>query len=261
MRPANLPACKGSAGLHNFPVRVSLTTVSLLLTFNDHPPPRARLPQTPVSASHFAPAALDRTIGPPPPASSDDLRNSPTRLPAARTPKAATPVPRPGAARPPPHPKPSSPQSPGQHHRLRGAGGGGSVPCPPRTSPLPRNLALPALTTLPRRGRPSSRRLDGLGGRAAFHQAPPGPRGSAPSAARPPGPAELTPKRRVVPAQGPALTQEGRWRRRSSTCAAHRAEAGTRAPQQQPRQPPSCQHRSGRHRPRAEPEEGGVAWP
>lgn len=96
------------------------------------------------------------------------------------------------------------------------------------------------------------------------------PRRSAPEAARPPhrprlglsAPLPSTARsarprsRRAAPtarARGPALTREGRWRRRSSTCAARRAEAGTRAPQQQPRQPPSCQHRSGRHRPPAPP--------
>lgn len=74
-----------------------------------------------------------------------------------------------------------------------------------------------------------------------------GLRAPLPSTARSGGPRS----RRAAPtarAQGPALTREGRWRRRSSTYAARRAEAGTRAPQQQPRQPPSCQHRSGRRR-------------
>lgn len=130
--------------------------------------------KTLVSALHFAPAALGWTIGPPPPASSEDLRNNiPTRLPAARTPKAATPVPPPRAARPQALKSQISVAAP--------LARGGGVPGPPQTSPLPRNLALPSLITLLGQGR-----LDCLRGRASLHQAPPGPHGSAPSAARPP---------------------------------------------------------------------------
>lgn len=129
------------------------------------------------------------------------------------------------------------------------------------TSPLPQ---LPPRPSSPDPN-PSLRRGRG-GGRAKLsgrtetreakrppHQARPGPLGSA-ALHCPPGPAEeLMPKSRATRAQRSALTREGRWRRRSSTCVARRAEAGTRAPQRQPRQPPSCQHRSGRHRPPAAP--------
>lgn len=90
------------------------------------------------------------------------------------------------------------------------------------------------------------------------HQAPPGPLGSAALHGHP-GSAVLTPKSRAARARSLALTREDRWRRRSSTCVARRTEAGTQALQQlqrEPRQPPSCQHRSCRHRPPAAPRGG-----
>lgn len=139
-----------------------------------------------------------------------------------------------------------------------GGGGGGSPAAGPR-APLRLNSRLAAA--------PSSLPGPGLG--------PPGrssrpPHRAAPEAARSPrrphlglsAPLPSTARstrprsRRAAPtarARRPALTREGRWRRRSSTCAERRAEAGIPAPQQQPRQPPSCQHRSGRHRPPAPP--------
>lgn len=144
--------------------------------------------------------------------------------------------------------------------------GGGGSPAARARSPAPPQLPLRKPASPPPRARSraltlaSARQAGALGRRTEKLWRPrvplAGPAwaslGSAPHTARSARPRS----RRAAPtarAQGPALTREGRWRRRSSTYAARRAEAGTRAPQQQPRQPPSCQHRSGRRRPPALP--------
>jgi hypothetical protein len=147
--------------------------------------------------------------------------------------------------------------------------GGGGSPAARARSPAPLRLTsrcaspprrrhpelAPGPSARPRPARPehSAAALRSSGGRAFPVTGPAwASLGSAPHTARSGGPRS----HRAAPtarARGPALTREGRWRRRSSTYAARRAEAGTPAPQQQPRQPPSCQHRSGHHRAPAPP--------
>lgn len=144
--------------------------------------------------------------------------------------------------------------------------GGGDSPAARAPSPAPPQLPLRKLASPPPRAHTraltlaSARQAGALGRRTERLQRPrvplTGPTWASRLRSPPPHALPRPRSRRAAPtarAQGPALTREGRWRRRSSTYAARRAEAGTRAPQQQPRQPPFCQHRSGRHRPPAPP--------
>ena len=236
-----IPTCKDFT---TFRPPVTFTTPVELITFNDHrPPPPGRI--TLLSLT-LRPGSNRLNLPPASPEPSAPLRHLHqfVRGPDPESPDFCLHVPE------LPAPKPFS--TPKHGRSITWLPAVLRVPAPPHTSPLSPRPCSPNPNPSPRRGLARALGSCNETPEAARppHQAPPGPLGAA-ALHGPPARAVLTPNSRAARAQDSALTREGRWRRRSSTCVARRAEAGTRAPQQQPRQPPSCQHRSSRHRPPA----------